>query len=72
MRKITPVLCVLWILSSAGIAGIVVAMAQKPQTTTIQKTKPIHNINKIGKSDKYKPQPSGNPFPKWTRKHWYA
>lgn len=56
MRKMTPMLCALWILSSAGIAGIITATASsKPQATTVTKAAPTHNVNRIWKADKLKP-----------------
>jgi hypothetical protein len=72
-------LCVLWLLSSAGIAGLTLAMAHKPQTTTIQKTEPVQKINRLMKTDKLnpaairsQPQPKSAPpqFP--ARRFWYA
>jgi hypothetical protein len=73
-------LCVLWLLSSAGIAGITLAVAHKPQqTTVIQKTEPVQKINRLMKTDKLnpaairsQPQPKSAPpqFP--VRRFWYA
>ena len=68
---------VLWVLSSMGIAGIVTAMSHKPQnTTTVQKTVPTHNINRLLRADKLKPEatkPQPAPVRVFqNRKYWHA
>jgi len=62
--RMTPewrLLCVLWIMSSAGVAGITLAMTHKPQTTTIQKTEPAYKVNRLLKTDKGVKLPAINP-----------
>jgi hypothetical protein len=68
---------VLWVIASLGIAGIATAVAHKPPpVTVIQKTKPTHNVDRLLKADKEKPEaykPQANPIPTFKkRRYWYA